>query len=171
MWIDARRAGLAPARPPYTQRARDGHPCAKPLTRRCSWPLVLSLVMLVGCGEASEGGGGEAVPSEVSSPEVAGSAGAAATQPETVGDLFPEGESRELVLNNRSSCHAVACAVIGQRTAARWNGLKEGHSDRMPGLADGELDRMFAYLQGHFNDTQPEPSVPAAFLEAGCTPF
>ena len=90
---------------------------------------------------------------------------------EVLWDLFPEGESRELVLNNCSSCHAVACAVIGQRTAARWNGLKEGHSDRMPGLADGELDRMFAYLQGHFNDTQPEPSVPAAFLEAGCTPF
>ena len=142
-----------------------------PGTSRMVWPLVLSLVMLLGCGEASDGGGGEAVPSEESSPEGAGAASAASTQPETVGDLFPEGEDRDLVLNNCSSCHAVACAVIGQRTAARWNGLKEGHSDRLPSLADGELDRMFAYLQGHFNDTQPEPSVPAAFLEAGCTPF
>ena len=142
-----------------------------PGTSLMAWPLVLSLVILLGCGEASDGGGGEAVPSEASSTEVASAASAASTQPETVGDLFPEGEGRDLVLNNCSSCHAVACAVIGQRTAARWNGLKEGHSDRMPGLADGELDRMFAYLQGHFNDTQPEPSVPAAFLEAGCTPF
>jgi hypothetical protein len=126
-----------------------------------AWPLVLSLVMLLGCGEASD----------ASSTEVAGSVSPASTQPETLGDLFPEGEARDLVLNNCSSCHAVACSVIGQRTAARWNGLKEGHSDRMPSLAEGELDRMFAYLQGHFNDTQPEPSVPAAFLEAGCTPF
>jgi hypothetical protein len=127
--------------------------------------------MFVGCGEASAGGGGEAVPSEANSTEVTSSASAASTRPETVRDLFPEGEDRDLVLNNCSSCHAVACAVIGQRTAARWNALKEGHSDRMPGLAEGELDRMFAYLQAHFDDTQPEPSVPAAFLEAGCTPF
>ena len=140
--------------------------------RRCSWPLAMSLVMLVGCVEGSDGDGGNAVPSEVAgSAEAASSASAGSTQPETVADLFPQGEGRDLVLNNCSSCHAVACAVIGQRTAARWNGLREGHSDHLPALAGAELDRIFAYLQGHFDDTQPEPSVPAAFLEAGCTPF
>jgi len=165
MWIDVPCARRAPARSLYTQSARGGHPRTKPLTRRRSWPLVLPLVMLVGCGEGSDGGGGGAVPPEASS------ASAASTQPETVVDLFPEGEGRELVLLNCASCHAVACAVMGQRTAARWNGLKEGHSERLPTLAEGELDRMFAYLEGHFNDAQPEPSVPAAFLTAGCTPF
>lgn len=171
MWIDTPYARPTPAPSPYTQSARGGHPCTKPLTGRRSWPLVLSLLMLVGCGEGSDGGGDGAVPPEASPADMASSASAASTQPETVGDLFPEGEGRELVLLNCASCHAVACAVMGQRTAARWNGLKEGHADRLPTLAEGELDRMFAYLQGHFNDGQPEPSVPAAFLTAGCTPF
>jgi hypothetical protein len=30
---------------------------------------------------------------------------------------------------------------------------------------------MFTYLAANFNDTKPEPQVPAELLQQGCTPF
>lgn len=91
--------------------------------------------------------------------------------PETVADLFPEGEGRSLVLDTCGSCHAVACSVTGQRTLARWEGLKDDHRDKASNLAEEDLDSIFAYLSGNFNDSTPEPMVPAHFLDGGCTPY
>ena len=166
MWIDAPQGT-------HVRRARVRFAKAlRPGAGWVGWPVVLSLATLIACGGGSESGEGN--PASSGSPgstDMSSAPSAASPQPETVGDLFPVGEGRDLVLNNCASCHAAACAVIGQRTAARWNGLKEGHADRLPTLAEGELDVIFSYLQGHFNDTQPEPSVPPAFLAAGCTPF
>jgi hypothetical protein len=34
-----------------------------------------------------------------------------------------------------------------------------------------DLDTVFAYLKTNFNDGKPEPKVPPALLEGGCTPF
>ena len=42
-----------------------------------------------------------------------------------------------------------------------------------PPVAPGGLglDAIFGYLAANFNDTKPEPKVPARFMEGGCTPF
>ena len=92
----------------------------------------------------------------------------AAADPQTVADIFPPGPQREAVMNSCGSCHNVACAAIGQRSAERWNELKEGHKDKVAGA---DLHAMFEYLQANFNATKPEPRVPPKFLEGGCTPF
>ena len=83
-------------------------------------------------------------------------------------EVFPDGAARDLVLNNCGSCHNVACAAMTPRSAARWDGLKAAHTDRVPGV---NLDVVFGYLKEHFNEGKSLPKVPAAFLEGGCTPF
>ena len=93
---------------------------------------------------------------------------ASAPTPATVADLLPAGSGREAVLNNCGSCHNLACSTIGQRTAARWDSLKESHKEK---VSDADLDAVFAYLKANFNDSKPEPKVPPKFLEGGCTPF
>jgi len=72
------------------------------------------------------------------------------------------------VLNNCAQCHNLACSLIGQRGAARWDNLEKSHADRVTGV---DLDALFGYLKANFSDAQPEPKVPARFLEGGCTPF
>jgi hypothetical protein len=88
--------------------------------------------------------------------------------PVTLLDVFPAAPERELVLANCGSCHNAACAAIGQRPAARWDALLVAHRDRLSGV---DLDKVFGYLKAHFNDGRPEPKVPPALLEGGCTPF
>ena len=92
-------------------------------------------------------------------------------EPSTVAEIFPDGEGKDLVLNNCGSCHAVACNAIGQRTAARWDALRDDHGDKASGLSEDDLDTVFSYLSAHFDDSTPEPRVPEAFLAEGCTPF
>ena len=128
--------------------------------------VILAVSLLMGCAAV------EAPSLEgESAAAVATTTAAAAPEPQTVADLFPEGAGKALVLDNCSACHAVACSVIGQRPQARWNNLKVDHRDKASSLSEVDLDMLFAYLSEHFNDSQPAPSVPAHFLEQGCTPF
>jgi len=135
--------------------------------RLTRFALVLVPVMV-----AAACGGGEqtaAPASEAAAPPVAAAPAAApAAEPATVADIFPPGDAREAVLNSCSSCHNVACAAIGQRSAERWNALKESHRENVPGA---DLDAIFTYLSTNFGADKPEPRVPPAFLEGGCTPF
>ena len=126
--------------------------------------LVMVPVMVAGaCG------GGEAPAPAADAPAAARAAAPApAAEPATVADIFPPGAARDEVLNSCSSCHNVACAAIGQRSAERWNALKESHRENVPGA---DLDGIFTYLNEHFGADKPEPRVPPAFLEGGCTPF
>jgi hypothetical protein len=93
---------------------------------------------------------------------------AADATPATLLDVFPAGPERELVLNNCAACHNAACSAIGQRPPARWDALLASHRDRVSGV---DLERVFGYLKTNFNDGKPEPKVPSALLEGGCTPF
>lgn len=137
-----------------------------------TWVGLVLLVVAAGCGgEAGPGADGSGTPDEAASEPAADQAAAEADRPETVADLFPEGEGRELVLNNCASCHAVACAAMGQRPPARWNNIRESHREHIPSMSEEDLNTVFAYLQENFDDTQPEPEIPAAFLQRGCTPF
>ncbi len=103
-------------------------------------------------------------------PSTAVSAGRSAG-PVSFAGIFPPGRGREMVLDACGSCHPVVCAAGGQRTAERWESIKKGHKDKLTSHSSGDLNVMFSYLKENFNDTKPEPRIPAEFLEQGCTPF
>jgi hypothetical protein len=131
--------------------------------------VTAAALLAVACG----GGGGEtatdAPSANTGTPPAAAIADAApAPEPATVADIFPPGPAKAQVLNSCASCHNVACAAIGQRTAERWNALKDSHREN---VANADLDLIFAYLSEHFGADKPQPNVPPAFLEGGCTPF
>ena len=129
--------------------------------------LVAGAMVLGACGggESAEAGTSEtAAATSIETPP-------AAEEPATVADIFPEGEGRQIVLNNCASCHAVACTAIGQRTEGRWGELREAHREHVPTLSEESLVAAFAYLSANFGADRPEPNVPARFLEGGCTPF
>lgn len=132
--------------------------------------FALQLVTAAALFAVACGGGGSDTPTEAPAAESAPAASAApaAAAPATVADIFPEGPAKSQVLNNCASCHSVACAAIGQRSIERWESLRESHRENVSGA---DLDLIFAYLSEHFGPDDPEPNVPAAFLEGGCTPF
>ena len=137
--------------------------------------LLLTAVLLAAsvsaCSDVDAPGAGETgstvSPAAGSAPPPAADAPAGA-EPKTVADIFPAGAHREAVLNTCGSCHNVACAAIGQRSAERWDALRAGHKDH---VSSGDLNAMFDYLKANFDSTKPEPRVPPRFLEGGCTPF
>ena len=100
----------------------------------------------------------------------AGPAGGSA-RPFTIANIFPPGPGRDPVLNTCGSCHTVVCSARGQRTAERWDSIRKSHSDKLTSLSSADLDVLFSYLKEHFNDTRPEPQIPAEFLQEGCTPY
>jgi hypothetical protein len=128
--------------------------------------VVLAGLVLLGCGETAPVV--EAPGTTPGAPPASQSAAPAAPEPKTVADIFPAGAGRDLVLNNCASCHNVACAAIGQRTSERWDALRVSHKEHVSGV---DLDVVFGYLKANFNDSRPQPNVPPAFLEGGCTPF
>ena len=136
----------------------------KQLTTWLFLVLPIAAFFLAGCSDTAE--------TEPPTPPTETAAAQPATpEPQVVGDIFPEGLGRPLVLDSCSACHAVACSAIGQRTAARWDNLKEDHRDKVPSMSEEELETLFSYLKEHFGDSKPEPNVPPHFLEGGCTPF
>jgi cytochrome c5 len=141
------------------QRLRTGY-------RGLAAGIALAALLLQACG-------GGSAPQDAATTSAAPQTMAAAPRqvtaaPANVADLFPPGDGREPVVNSCGSCHNLACAVIGQRTSARWDTLKTSHGDKVTGV---DLDVAFNYLKSHFNDSQPEPAVPPDFLNGGCTPF
>lgn len=136
--------------------------------RLCAHALVLAgVIAFSACG-----GGSNAPASQSAPPETAAPAATPVTPPaveyRTVADVFPNAPEKELVLNNCSSCHNVACSAIGARSADRWNALRDAHRERVSGA---DVDAIFKYLSANFGEKNPEPKMPPAFLEGGCTPF
>jgi len=121
-----------------------------------------------GSGESTEAPANPPAAGTTTPPPAPAASPAAAPAPTSVADIFPEGPGKALVLNNCASCHNVACAAIGQRTAARWEALKTSHRENVP---NAPIDDIFAYLSEHFSSDDPLPNVPPSFLEGGCTPF
>lgn len=133
---------------------------------------VVGILALAGCGDAEEADvDSTPVAAGAGSSEVAAAPEVPADAPATIAELFPEGEGRQIVLANCASCHAVACAAIGRRPTNRWEDLKLAHAEHVPSLSEEEREAAFTYLAANFSDQQPEPYVPAEFLERGCTPF
>ena len=108
-------------------------------------------------------------PLATASPAATPAAGAAKAA--NAADLFPAGAGRQFVLDTCGSCHPVACSARGQRTAAQWDRIRESHADKVSALTTAQMDTLYAYLKANFNDTKPEPQIPAELLQQGCTPF
>ncbi len=86
-------------------------------------------------------------------------------------DAFaPRGRGRDLVIMNCDYCHSWVCAVRGQRTLDHWVMVEDVHLGRgWVILSDEEWNTLFMYLESNFNDREPEPKLPAALKDAGCT--
>jgi mono/diheme cytochrome c family protein len=101
---------------------------------------LCALIGVLACsdGKAPSNSSGQAAsaPAKPAAPAAqSGAVGAAPAdgrnEPATVADIFPAGQGRDVVLNNCGSCHNLACSAIGQRTAARWQSLRESHKDKV----------------------------------------
>lgn len=132
---------------------------------------TLTVLGLAGCGDSAPSPGGSAADAPPSASSEMAAVSPEAAAPQTVSDLFPEADAKPLLLENCATCHAVACAALGQRTVSRWEALKAAHADYLPNLSSESLSAIFTYLESNFSDAQPEPSVPPEFLDQGCTPF
>ena len=102
---------------------------------------------------------------------VQGSSAGASAQPFSLAGVFPPGPGRDLVLDTCGSCHPLGCSALGQRTVERWEAVKEGHKDKLTGRSTADVNTMFSYLKENFNDSRPEPKIPAEFVQQGCTPY
>jgi hypothetical protein len=127
--------------------------------------IAVAALLLAGCGKNAP-------------PQENGKTSAAAQSPPAASaklfslqSVFPAGEGRDMVLSTCGSCHSVVCSTRGQRTSERWDTIRKDHADKVTGQTPAELDTMFAYLKTNFNDTRPEPQVPADLAQQGCTPF
>ncbi|MBM3729162.1 MAG: hypothetical protein FJW40_27530 [Acidobacteria bacterium] len=96
---------------------------------------------------------------------------AAESKPFKLTDLFPEGAGRDKVMNSCGTCHALVCVTRGQRNTQQWDGIKGSHRDKLADTPAADLDSMFTYLAANFNNTKPEPAIPAELAQQGCTPF
>jgi hypothetical protein len=136
--------------------------------------VMVGGLLMAACGgsetpQSGAAGGASQAPASDPAPAMAMKAAApSGPEPKTVADIFPAGAGRDLVMNNCTSCHNVACSAIGQRTAERWDSLRDAHRDRVSGA---DVNAIFAYLKTNFGADKPEPKIPPAFLEGGCTPF
>lgn len=130
--------------------------------------LLVFGVVIAACGGTSEPvREGESGDTPAAEPAPAPATPPAA-EDRTVADVFPEAPEKALVMNSCASCHNVACSAIGQRSAERWDALRDSHKDCVLGA---DVEAIFTYLKTHFGASKPEPKMPPAFLEGGCTPF
>ncbi len=80
-------------------------------------------------------------------------------------EIFPEGEGRELVLQNCNTCHSFLRIVRGKIEIGRWQAVKLRHKDRLKALSDERFNSLFTYVSEDFNSAKPEPKLPRWFLE------
>ena len=127
---------------------------------------VLPLVVAVGC-ESGE-----------PSPDTAPAAGPSASVVTTSADgqmtvdmdaIFPEGEGREILLNNCQSCHTWVPVVVLGMNEDEWARWRQDHRARVPGIPDDRFEVLYDYLVTNFNPSTPVPDLPPALLESWTT--
>ncbi|MBI4787427.1 MAG: hypothetical protein HY782_10320 [Chloroflexi bacterium] len=102
------------------------------------------------------------------------SAGAAtpATKPGSMASYLPAGAGRDLLLTGCGNCHSPLCPVIGQRAAGHWERVNIQHKSEVSAMSDADYKTIFDYLGANFNDTKPEPALPAEMRQGiTCAPF
>jgi hypothetical protein len=73
--------------------------------------------------------------------------------------------TRDVLLNNCTTCHTFVPIVKAQKSEAEWNSLLTAHRERVLHLTEGEFEALGEFLRAHFNETEPVPALPPA-LEA-----
>jgi hypothetical protein len=74
-------------------------------------------------------------------------------------------KSRELILNNCTTCHVFVAIVVQQFDKAGWDGLFERHLGRAAQLNNAQLDEIKSYLVANFNPNLEPPEVPPELLK------
>ena len=74
-------------------------------------------------------------------------------------------KSRDLILNNCTTCHIFVAIVVQQFDKDGWDGLFERHKDRAGQLNAAQLNEMKAYLVANFNPQLDPPDVPPELLK------
>jgi len=130
----------------------------------CLLPLVLAL-SLTGCGsDTPEGASASSTTAAATSG--AGTADAGAVTRVDMNAIFPQGDGRDLVLNNCQNCHTFVPIVVLQMDAAGWTRSSVDHRARVSSLSDGEFERIYTYLKANFNPQRPVPRLPPELLES-----
>jgi hypothetical protein len=80
--------------------------------------------------------------------------------------IFPPGDGRDLVLDNCLTCHSFLRFVLLQRTPEQWAYTRRTMRQQVPHLDETQVDRLFGYLEAHFNDRTPPPELPEWFLRS-----
>jgi cytochrome c5 len=137
----------------------------------CAVALLVGGSLIAACAKSDQPAEAPKALAPLATPAPSASPAAGAAKPANAASLFPPGDGRQLVLDTCGSCHPVACSARGQRTSAQWDRIRESHADKVSGLSTKNADALFAYLKANFNDSKPEPQIPAEFLQQGCTPF
>lgn len=83
--------------------------------------------------------------------------------------LFPQGEGRDLTLNNCQNCHTFVPIVILQMNEEEWTRSSVNHRERVPALSDDDFATLYTYLKANFNPSRPVPKLPKALLETWTT--
>ena len=73
--------------------------------------------------------------------------------------ILPPGPGVSLMLANCGACHTTLCAVVGQRDATHWQGIKISHRDRVASMSDADYETLLTYLSTNFDDKKPEPNL------------
>lgn len=83
--------------------------------------------------------------------------------------IFPEGEGREILLNNCQSCHTWVPVVVLGMNEDEWARWRQDHRARVPGIPDDRFEILYDYLVTNFNPDTPVPDLPPALLESWTT--
>lgn len=81
-----------------------------------------------------------------------------------IDEIFPDGQGRDLVLNNCTSCHTFVPIVVLQMDQEAWAGNRLIHRERVSALSDAEFETVYQYLVANFNPDRPVPKLPKALL-------
>lgn len=127
---------------------------------------ILPLVLVVGCdsGDTTP----DAAPAAAPSSEVV-TTSADGQMTVNMDAIFPEGEGREILLNNCQSCHTWVPVVVLGMNEDEWARWRQDHRARVPGIPDDRFEVLYEYLVTNFNPDTPVPDLPPALLESWTT--
>jgi hypothetical protein len=75
--------------------------------------------------------------------------------------------SRDLILQNCTSCHSFVPIVKAQKTAAEWDASLGVHRSRVSDVSDDDYAKLRQYLIAHFNPQNPKPELPPELEKLG----
>jgi mono/diheme cytochrome c family protein len=83
--------------------------------------------------------------------------------------IFPQGNGRDLVLENCQSCHTFVPIVVLQKDKDSWQHWTVDHREKVPNVSDEQFKAMFEYLVANFGPHRPVPQLPKELLDSWTT--